>query len=55
MMTVPDEIHHEYKYYHIVVVEFYEWIARVAIKYSELMYQLHSSAEENITDINKDD
>ena len=55
MMTVLDEIHTGDKYYHILLVEFYEWIARVAIKYSELMYQLHSSAEENITDINKDD
>ena len=36
MMTVLDEIHHDSKYQHILLVEFYEWIARVAIKYYQL-------------------
>lgn len=36
MMTVLDEIHQISKYEHIILVEFYEWIARIAIKYSEL-------------------
>ena len=36
MMTILDEIHQESKYDHILLVEFYEWIARIAFKYSEL-------------------
>ena len=40
MMTVIDEYHDEFKYEHILVVEYYEWIARVAIKYYELKMNL---------------
>lgn len=36
MMTILDENRHESKYYHILLVEYYEWIARIAFKYSEL-------------------
>lgn len=36
MMTVIDEIHDESKYYHILAVEFYEWIARIALIYHQL-------------------
>ena len=39
-MTVIDEIYHDSKYHHILLVEFYEWIARVAFKYSELKVAL---------------
>ena len=36
MMTVLDEIHANRKYDHIELVEFYEWIARIAFRYTEL-------------------
>lgn len=51
MMTVLDEIHHDAKYQHILLVEFYEWIARVAIKY----YQLSQGEEsdQDVTNLNE--
>ena len=36
MMTVHDEIRNSSKYDRILLVEFYEWIARVAIRYSKM-------------------
>ena len=36
MMTVLDEINDNKKYYHILFVEFCEWIARVAFRYADL-------------------
>ena len=36
MMTILDEIHQSSKYEHIELVEFYEWIARVAFKYYDI-------------------
>ena len=40
MMTVLDEFTQQSKYYHILLVEFYEWIARIAIIYFHLQRTL---------------
>ena len=43
-MTVLDEKKNESKYEHILLVEYYEWIARVAFKY----YDLQKIEEEGV-------
>lgn len=45
MMTVLDEINNRKKYESIVLVEFYEWIARVAFRLSDLK-KAHLSYED---------
>lgn len=36
MMTILDEIHQESKYDHLELVEFYEWIARIALRHADI-------------------
>ena len=40
MMTVLDENHLKSKYHHILLVEFYEWIARIAFRFFDLKNKL---------------
>ena len=32
MMTILDDVQYKSKYYHIYLVEFYDWIGRVAFR-----------------------
>lgn len=50
MMTILDEARHSSKYEHILLVEYYEWVARIALKYAELKKQALQAAGVNMQD-----
>ena len=54
-MTVLDEIHCSPKYNHIELVEFYEWIARVAFRYADLKKAHLSIQQQKIVDVFRHD
>lgn len=45
MMTVLDENNKGDKYHHLQITEFYEWIARIALRYHELKNEGATSTE----------
>lgn len=51
MMTILDEIHDIRKYDHILLVEYYEWIARVAFRHADLKKAELSLHDQKITDV----
>ena len=55
MMTVLDEVHNTQKYNHIVLPEYYEWIARISFRYYDLKKQEMSMVEQKTVDIFRHD
>ncbi len=50
MMTVLNEVKFSKKYDHLVLVEYYEWVARVAFKYYDRKKAALTGQDEHITD-----